>query len=91
MADLMRPEFVRSFPPGIVYQFVTKNQVVCPARTPWASSPGTGYLQRSPGQSLRFTGSLPAAAPCWGRVGAAALRRARPSLRRAGGQLQRPG
>ena len=42
---------------GIVHQFVTKNQVVCPARTPWVSSPGTGYLQRSAGQSLRFTGS----------------------------------
>ena len=36
-------------------------------------------------------GSLPAAAACWAGVGAAALRRARPSLRRAGGQPQRPG
>ena len=32
-----------------------------------------------------------AAAACWARVGAAVLRRARPSLPRAGGQPQRPG
>ena len=32
-------------PIGIVHQFVTKNQVVCPARTPWVAPPGAGYRQ----------------------------------------------